>query len=52
MQEIIELPNGDSLKLTTAEWLTPEGHQINKEGIKPTREVDSKIDALEIALGM
>lgn len=52
VQEVIELPNGDSLKITTAEWLTPKGRQIDKQGIKPTREVDSKTDALAIALEM
>ena len=50
VQEIIELPNGDSLKITTAEWLTPKGRRIDKEGIKPTREVDPKTDSLQIAL--
>lgn len=35
VQKIVTLRDGSSLKLTIAEWFTPLGRQINKEGIKP-----------------
>jgi carboxyl-terminal processing protease len=50
VQQIFELKNEDFLKLTIAEWLTPNGTQINKIGIKPDLELEFKIDALEKAL--
>lgn len=41
VQEVQNL--GDStLKITIAEWLTPSGKNINKEGISPDIEVDLK----------
>lgn len=35
VQEVIELPGGASLRVTTAKWLTPAGHDIAKKGIMP-----------------
>lgn len=35
VQNIKELPGGSSLKITIAEWFTPNGRQINKHGIEP-----------------
>jgi carboxyl-terminal processing protease len=40
VQKIFTTNNGDGVKLTIAEWLTPNGTQINKKGL----EVDVKID--------
>jgi carboxyl-terminal processing protease len=40
VQEMRPLPDGSSLKMTIAEWLTPNGTSINKEGIAPDVEVD------------
>ena len=40
VQELITLSNGDQYKLTTKEWLTPNGTSINNIGIKPDIEVD------------
>lgn len=40
VQEISELKDGSSLKLTVAKWLTPNGTYINKNGIAPDVEVD------------
>ena len=40
VQNVISLPEGDGLKLTTSEYFTPKGKSINKIGIKPDREIE------------
>lgn len=40
VQEFIDLPQGTAVKITVARWLTPNGTQINEQGIKPDMEVD------------
>jgi carboxyl-terminal processing protease len=40
VQELVKVTKDTSLKVTVARWLTPNGHQINKEGIAPDIEVD------------
>lgn len=40
VQELISLSNGDLLKVTSADWYTPKGKSISKEGIKPQVKVD------------
>ncbi|MDD5396778.1 MAG: S41 family peptidase [Candidatus Moranbacteria bacterium] len=40
VQEFIEMPQGTAAKITVARWLTPDGTQINEQGIKPDQEVD------------
>ena len=35
VQEVINLTGGSSLKISIAEWLTPNGTQINKKGLEP-----------------
>lgn len=35
VQEIENLPDGSSMKISIAEWLTPDGTTINKIGLKP-----------------
>lgn len=35
VQSLFKLKNGDTLKLTIAKWLTPNGSEINKEGLNP-----------------
>jgi len=39
VQELAELPQKASLKITIAKWLTPSGTSINENGIKPDIEV-------------
>ena len=39
MQEIVDLKNGDKLKVTIAKWYTPNGDNINQAGLKPDIEV-------------
>ncbi len=39
VQDFETFPDGSALKLTVAEWFTPNGKNINKEGIKPNIEI-------------
>lgn len=39
VQQLFPLQNGDFIKLTIAEWLTPNGQNIDKVGINPDVEV-------------
>jgi carboxyl-terminal processing protease len=39
VQTVFELGNGAGVKLTTARYLTPGKHDINKKGIAPDVEV-------------
>ncbi|MEK7535199.1 MAG: S41 family peptidase [Patescibacteria group bacterium] len=47
VQDIIPLKNGSALRLTIAEWLTPNDRQISKKGIEPdvVVEGDKKADS-------
>ncbi|MCK5460683.1 S41 family peptidase [Candidatus Gracilibacteria bacterium] len=40
VQNVIPLSDGSSLKVTIAEWLTPNGRSINKEGIHPDEKIE------------
>lgn len=40
VQELIELSDNTSVKITVARWLTPNGEQINEKGINPDIEVE------------
>ncbi len=40
VQEVRELKGGSSLKVTVAKWLTPNGTDINKNGLEPDVEVE------------
>lgn len=44
VQELVDLPNGGQLKVTIARWYTPNGQNIDKEGIKPDQEVELTSD--------
>lgn len=41
VQEVVELPDASAVKFTTAAYLTPDGRNINGEGIAPDVEVDA-----------
>lgn len=56
VQEVIDLPGGSSLRVTTARWLTPNGKDLSKEGVTPdvlvertpeqmTAEIDPQLEA-------
>lgn len=47
VQELVSISKSTSLKVTVARWLTPNGEQINKAGIKPDIEVDRTSDDFE-----
>ncbi|NQT49637.1 S41 family peptidase [Candidatus Kuenenbacteria bacterium] len=40
VQALKKLPDGSSIKITIAKWLTPKGKNINEEGIIPDVEID------------
>lgn len=44
VQELIPVGKTTSVKITVARWLTPQGHQINEQGISPDEEVGITID--------
>lgn len=39
VQEFIDLPQETAVKITVARWLTPNGVQINEQGITPDKEI-------------
>ncbi|MBI4050503.1 MAG: S41 family peptidase [Candidatus Doudnabacteria bacterium] len=40
VQELIRLRDEAEIKITIAKWLTPQGHDLNKEGIEPDEKVE------------
>lgn len=44
VQELLNLPNGGQLKVTIARWYTPQGHNIDGQGIKPGQDVELTAD--------
>lgn len=40
VQTVEDFKDGSSIKITVAKWLTPKGHYINEQGIKPDIEVE------------
>lgn len=42
VQEVIDLRGDSDLKLTIAKWLTPNGHDLNKDGLEPDEKVELK----------
>lgn len=44
VQELINLPNNTSAKITVAKWLTPKGDYIMEKGISPDIDVDLSLD--------
>lgn len=40
VQEVLDFPDGSSLRLTIARWLTPNNRDINEEGIKPDEIIE------------
>ena len=48
VQEINKLPGGAELKVTIAHWFTPAGKNIDKQGIKPDKEVKQPKDLAEV----
>ncbi len=44
VQELIDMPQNTALKVTVAKWYTPNGININKNGIEPDVKVDLTAD--------
>jgi carboxyl-terminal processing protease len=44
VQSVIELDNGEGLRLTTARYYTPSGLTIHEKGIKPHAEIEVSAD--------
>lgn len=42
VQELLELRDDAELKITIAKWLTPKGHDLNKEGLEPDEKIELK----------
>ncbi len=40
VQNLFDLSDGSTLKVTTAEWFTPNGRSINSEGITPDKIIE------------
>jgi carboxyl-terminal processing protease len=49
VQSLFNLKNGDTLKLTIAKWLTPNGSEINKVGLNPDTKILDGEDILQKA---
>ncbi|MCA9334806.1 S41 family peptidase [Candidatus Saccharibacteria bacterium] len=49
VQKLVDLPGGAVLKVTIARWYTPNGKNINKEGISPDKKVT--LDASDVVAG-
>ncbi len=47
VQSIVEYSDGSSMRVTVATWLTPDGVDINKEGITPDEEIEITIEEIE-----
>lgn len=47
VQQLENLDDGSSLKITVAEWLTPAGDSINEKGLSPDIEVELSEEDVE-----
>ena len=44
VQDYRELPDGSAVKITVAEWFTPNGRSINEMGLTPDIEIDFTLE--------
>ncbi len=47
VQEVIDLSDGSSLRVTIAKWFTPKGRSINEHGIEPSIVVEDNEETSE-----
>jgi carboxyl-terminal processing protease len=50
VQQVFRLQDGGYLRLTVAEWLTPNGQQINQKGLEPDMPTSPRQDTLDVVL--
>jgi carboxyl-terminal processing protease len=50
VQQVFTLRNGDLLKVTIAEWITPKGDKINLKGLEPDILVDLNKNSVDRAV--
>jgi carboxyl-terminal processing protease len=50
VQSLFKLKNGDTLKITIAKWITPNGTEINKEGLTPDVKLFDTDDVIQKAI--
>ena len=51
VQEVTPLPDGAAIKLTTARYLPPSGHDLDRVGLTPDVPVDEPVNAQRGAAG-
>ncbi len=44
VQSLVPLKEGSSLKVTVAEWLTPDGETISEQGVTPEKKVELSLE--------
>ena len=44
VQSLLPLADGSAVKLTTAHYYTPGGHDLHKKGLEPDVEVELELD--------
>ncbi|MBU2025893.1 MAG: S41 family peptidase [Patescibacteria group bacterium] len=49
VQEMVDLEQGSSLKITVAKWFTPNGQSIDKQGLSP--DIEQKLTSEDIKQG-
>lgn len=47
VQQVESLSDGSKIKISIAEWLTPDNHQINEKGLTPDYEVEMTEEDIE-----
>lgn len=47
VQQVESLSDGSKIKISVAEWVTPDGHQINEEGLTPDHEIELSEEDVE-----
>lgn len=47
VQELVQITDDTSLKVTIARWLTPLGNSISDEGLKPDIEIERTLEDIE-----
>ena len=50
VQLVFDLSDGSSVHVTSARWLTPEGRQLDVEGLQPDILVEVTTEAIESGL--